>query len=53
VSVDQIDIRLRPQRLNALLDVAATPSQGVNDDETEVLSVPVRLCAAPRGRSEW
>src|SRR6266446_1174396 len=41
VSVDQIDIRLRPQRLNALLDVAATPSQGVNDDETEVLSVPV------------
>jgi DNA invertase Pin-like site-specific DNA recombinase len=48
VSLDQIDIRLRPQRLNALLDVAATPSQGVNDDETEVLSVPVRLRRAGR-----
>jgi DNA invertase Pin-like site-specific DNA recombinase len=48
VSVDQIDIRLRPQRLNALLDVAATPSQGVNDDETEVLSMPVRLRRAGR-----
>ena len=35
VSVDQIDIRLRPPRLGALLDVAATPSQGVTDDETE------------------
>ena len=48
VSVDQIDIRLRPQRVNALLDVAATPSQGVNDDESEVLSVPVRLRRAGR-----
>jgi site-specific DNA recombinase len=43
VNVDQIDIRLRPPRLNALLDVAATPPQGVNDEETEILSVPVRL----------
>jgi len=41
--VDQIDIRFRPPRLGALLDVAAPPSQGVNDDETEILSVPVRL----------
>jgi site-specific DNA recombinase len=48
VRVDQIDIRLRPQRLNALLDVAATPSQGVNDDQTETLSVPVRLRRAGR-----
>jgi DNA invertase Pin-like site-specific DNA recombinase len=42
VRVDQIDIRLRPPRLNASLDVAAT-SHGVTDDEIELLSVPVRL----------
>jgi len=47
VSVDQIDIRLRPQRLGALLDVTA-PSQGATDDETELLSVPVRLRRAGR-----
>jgi hypothetical protein len=45
VSVDQIDIRLRLQRLSALLDVAAAPSQGLTDDETEILSVGA---AAPR-----
>jgi site-specific DNA recombinase len=43
VSVDQIDIRLRPPRLGALLDVAATPPQGVTHEETELLSVPIRL----------
>jgi len=48
VSVDQIDIRLRPQRLGALLDATAT-SQSVNDEETEILSVPVRLHHAGRG----
>ena len=48
VSVDQIDIRLRPPRLGALLDVAAAPSQGVKDDETEILSVPARLRRAGR-----
>jgi site-specific DNA recombinase len=48
VRVDQIDIRLHPQRFNALLDIAATPSQGVTDDETEILSVPVRLRRAGR-----
>ena len=48
VSVDQIDIRLRPSRLSALLDAAATPSQGATDDETEILSVPVRLRRAGR-----
>ena len=48
VRVDQIDIHLRPLRLGALLDVAATPSQGVNDDETEILSVPLRLRRAGR-----
>jgi hypothetical protein len=49
VSLDQIDICLRPPRLGALLDVAAAPSQGVKDDETEILSVPVRLRRAGRG----
>ena len=43
VRVDQIDIHLRPLRLCALLDLSATPSQGVDDDEIELLSVPVRL----------
>jgi hypothetical protein len=43
VRVAQIEIRLRPPRLRALLDVAAPSSQGMNDDETELLSVPVRL----------
>jgi hypothetical protein len=43
VKVDQIDIHLRPLRLCALLNLPATPSQGVNDDEIELLSVPVRL----------
>ena len=47
VSLDRIDIRLRLQRLSALLDVAAT-SQGVTDDETEILSVPLRLRRAGR-----
>jgi site-specific DNA recombinase len=48
VSVDQIDIRLRPSRLSALLDAGAATSQSVNDDETEILSVPVRLRRAGR-----
>jgi DNA invertase Pin-like site-specific DNA recombinase len=48
VSLNQIDIRLRPPRLGVLLDVAAAPSQGVKDDETEILSVPVRLRRAGR-----
>src|ERR1700720_2224327 len=48
VKVDQIDIHLRPLRLCALLDLPATPSQGVNDDEIELLSVPVRLLRSRR-----
>jgi len=48
VSVDRIDIRLRPPGLSVLLDVAATPSQALNDDETEILSVPVQLHRAGR-----
>src|SRR6202045_4740178 len=43
VKVDQVDIHLRPLRLGALLAPPATPSHGVNDDEIELLSVPVRL----------
>jgi hypothetical protein len=47
VSVGQIDLRLRPQRLNALFDAPA-PSQGATAEETEILSVPVRLRRAGR-----
>jgi site-specific DNA recombinase len=43
VRFDQIDIHLRPLRLCALLDLPARPAQGVNDDEIELMSVPVRL----------
>jgi hypothetical protein len=48
VKVEQIDIHLRPSRLGALLDLPATPSQRVNYDEIELLSVPVRLSRAGR-----
>src|ERR1700730_3504745 len=48
VKVDQIDIHLRPLRLGALLDLPATPLQGVNDDEIELLSVPARLRRSER-----
>jgi hypothetical protein len=40
---DQMDIRLRLGRLSALLDIAATPLPGATEDDTEVLSIPVRL----------
>jgi hypothetical protein len=44
VRVDRIDIRLRPPRLAALLnDGPDTSPQGANDEETELLSLPVRL----------
>src|SRR5689334_9313558 len=48
VSVDHIDIRLRPPRLDALLDGDAAPSQGVGEEESELLSVSVRLRRAGR-----
>ena len=48
VSIDQIEIRLRPPQLNALVDGAATPIQGVTDEETEIVSVPIRLHRAGR-----
>ena len=43
VGVDRIDIRLCLGRLGALLDVAATPTQGVTGDHIQILSIPVRL----------
>jgi len=47
VRADQIDIHLRATRLGALLDVAtALPS--VAEDETQILSVPIRLRRAGR-----
>jgi DNA invertase Pin-like site-specific DNA recombinase len=42
VGADQIDIHLRPGRLAALLDVAATPLSSATD-EIQILSVSVRL----------
>src|SRR5262249_533518 len=39
---DQIDIHLRPTRLGALFDVV-TPLPSASDDETQTLSVPIRL----------
>src|SRR6516164_9173863 len=42
VVADQIDIHFRPARLGALLDVA-TPLPSASDDETQILSEPIRL----------
>ena len=47
VRADQIDIHLRATRLGALLDVA-TPLPSATDDETQILSVPIRLRRAGR-----
>ena len=43
IGANQIDIRVRARGLGALLDVTATPFPGSADDETQTLSVPVRL----------
>jgi hypothetical protein len=40
VGANRIDIHLRPTRLSALLDIAATPSPSATD-ETQILSVPI------------
>src|ERR1700674_4807986 len=42
VSVDQVDIHLRPTGLTALFD-GAVPSQSMLDEQTLILSVPARL----------
>jgi hypothetical protein len=47
VGADQIDIHLRAARLAALLDVA-TPLPSGTEDETQILSVPIRLRRAGR-----
>jgi hypothetical protein len=47
VGAHQIDIHLRSTRLAALLDVA-TPLPSASDDETQILSVPIRLQRAGR-----
>ena len=39
VRFDQIDSHLRPLQLCALLNPPATPSQDVNDEEIELLSI--------------
>jgi hypothetical protein len=43
VGADQIDVHLRPERLAALLDVAATSLPSTTEDEIQILSIPVRL----------
>src|SRR6516162_3803805 len=48
VGADQIDIHLRPARLAALLNIAATPLPSAAADEIQILSIPVRLCRAGR-----
>src|SRR6266404_8424957 len=48
VRVDRIDLRLCPPRLAALLDGPDTSPQGANDEETELLSIPVQLRRAGR-----
>jgi hypothetical protein len=47
IGFDRIDIFVHPTRVGALLDVA-TPLPSVADDETQILSVPVRLRRAGR-----
>src|SRR5215813_578278 len=47
VRADQIDIHLRPTRLGALFDVV-TPLPRASDDETQILSVAIRLRRAGR-----
>jgi hypothetical protein len=42
LQADRMDIRLRPTQLGAFLDLA-TPLPSATDDETRILSVPVRL----------
>jgi len=43
VGAHQIDIQLRPTRLAAFLDGAATPPPSATEDETQIVSIPVRL----------
>jgi hypothetical protein len=40
---NQIDIHIRPTRLGALRDIAATPVPPATDEENQIVSLPVRL----------
>src|SRR5690348_14629981 len=48
VGADQIEIHIRPSRLGALLDGASTLLPSATDDETQMLSVSVRLRCSER-----
>jgi site-specific DNA recombinase len=48
VGANQIDIHFHPTRLGALIDVSAASSPSSTDDETQTLSVPVRLARCGR-----
>src|SRR6201987_1357816 len=48
VGADQIETNTRPTRLGALLDGASTLLPSATDDETQILSVPVRLRCSGR-----
>jgi hypothetical protein len=50
---DQIHIHLRPARLAALLDVAATSLPSATDDEIQILSVSVQLRRSGRAIRMW
>jgi hypothetical protein len=43
VGANRIDIHFRPTRLGMLMDIAATPLPSTTDDETQILSMPIRL----------
>ena len=53
VGADQIDVHLRPARLGALLDVAATPLPSAKDDEIQILAMSVRLRRSGRAVRMW
>ena len=48
LGANQIDIHFHPTRLGALIDVSAASSPSATDDETQTLSVPVRLARCGR-----
>jgi len=53
VGVHRIDIHLRPARLAALLNVAATALSSATDNEIQILSMSVRLRRAGRAIRMW
>jgi hypothetical protein len=53
IGAHQIDIHLRPARLAALLDAAATPLSSATDDKIQLLSMSVRLRRAGRAIRMW